>query len=93
MRLASHAGIPVLVGDDYVKPFPSLLDWPSLAFEFCASCVDAIVPTLRAVPIEEAEAMRARVVAAHARYLATPQRKWQGVLTLLLQRLDYRALA
>ena len=51
------------------------------------------LPTLRAVPVEEAEAMRARVVAAHARYLATPQRKWQGVLTLLLQRLDYRALA
>ena len=34
------------------------------------------------------EGTRLRVLRAHEQYLATPQRKWQAVFTVLLQRLQ-----
>ena len=39
-EVLSAGCIPVLVGDDYVLPFNAVLDWSSLAFTVCATCVD-----------------------------------------------------
>ena len=84
--------VPVLVGDDYVPPFPSLIDWKSIAFEFCASCHDAILPTLRAVPDHVVERMRHGVLVAHNRYFSSEKARWSGVLEALTERLTFRAL-
>lgn len=85
--------IPVLVGDDYVPPFASLIDWKSIAFDFCASCTQHIVPTLRAVSARSAEKMRHGVLKAHAQYFQSESHRWAGVAEMLSYRLGHRAFS
>ena len=56
-EVMSAGCIPVLVGDDYVPPFAGLLDWSSLALTVSSTCIDAILPRLRAMRPAEVEAI------------------------------------
>jgi len=83
--------VPVLVGDDYVPPFPSLIDWSSIAFEFCASCVDLILPTLRGVSSDVVEKMRAKVNLAYELYFQSEESRWKGFVEVVSERLRFRS--
>jgi len=85
-EVLSAGCIPVLVGDDYVLPFNAVLDWSSLAFTVCATCVDDILPGLRAMPPGEVEAMRRNVVRAHRLYFTNQTARWSGVVSTLSRR-------
>lgn len=85
-EVLSAGCIPVLVGDDYVLPFNAVLDWSSLAFTVCATCVDDILPGLRAMPPDEVEAMRRNVVRAHRLYFTNQTARWMGVISTLSRR-------
>lgn len=93
LREAMSVGcIPVLVGDDYVKPFEDLIDWRNTAFEFCESCADDILPALKATPPEVVEIMRKNTLKYYEEYLSTRQAIWQTAFTVLLNRLKFRGL-
>ena len=85
-EVMSAGCIPVLVGDDYVPPFASLLSWSSLALTVCSTCVDAILPRLRAMRPAEIEAMRRKVVRAHGLYFGSVRARWRGVFDTLSRR-------
>ena len=86
-EVMSAGCIPVLVGDDFVLPFASFIDWSSVGFSVCATCADAILPRLRAMATEQVEAMRAYVVRAHARYMRSEEARWWGVAETLSRRI------
>ena len=86
-EVMSAGCIPVLVGDDFVLPFASFIDWSSVGFSVCATCADAILPRLRAMATEQVEAMRANVLRAHARYMRSEEARWWGVAVTLSRRI------
>ena len=86
-EVMSAGCIPVLVGDDFVPPFASLIDWSSVGFSVCATCAGAILPRLRAMSSKQVEAMRANVVRVHALYMRNEEARWWGVFETLTRRI------
>ncbi|XP_024371298.1 uncharacterized protein [Physcomitrium patens] len=59
LEVLSAGAIPVLVADNYVKPFETLIKWQRCLLQFPTSEIHRIVPTLRALSKKEVE-MRQR---------------------------------
>ncbi|KAG0579878.1 hypothetical protein KC19_4G130700 [Ceratodon purpureus] len=53
IEVMSAGGIPVLITDNYVKPFETLIDWHECALEFPTSQMHRIIPALRALKEED----------------------------------------
>jgi glucuronyl/N-acetylglucosaminyl transferase EXT1 len=49
VEVLSAGAIPVLIVDNYVKPFDALIQWHRCALQFPSSQIGLIVPTLRAM--------------------------------------------
>ena len=55
LEVLSAGAIPVLIADNYVKPFDTLVQWPKCLLQFPTSEIHRIVPTLRSLPKQEVE--------------------------------------
>jgi glucuronyl/N-acetylglucosaminyl transferase EXT1 len=53
LEVLSAGSIPVVISDNFVLPFDSLIEWRRCAFVFPTSQVHRIVPTLRSLSKEE----------------------------------------
>ena len=60
-EVLAHGCIPVFFSDGFVRPLPDLVDWPRLSLTFPTNRVDAILPTLRAIPPAEVARMQTAV--------------------------------
>lgn len=54
-EVMSNGAIPVLIADNYVKPFETLIRWQYCILQFPTNEVHRIVPTLRALSRKEVE--------------------------------------
>lgn len=55
LEVLSAGAIPVLIADNYVKPFDTLIQWPRCLLQFPTNEIHRILPTLRALPRKEIE--------------------------------------
>lgn len=55
LEVLSAGAIPVLVADNYVKPFDTLIQWPRCLLQFPTNEIHRILPTLRALSRKEIE--------------------------------------
>ncbi|KAH7421475.1 hypothetical protein KP509_13G059500 [Ceratopteris richardii] len=53
IEVMSAGAIPVLVADNYVKPFDTLIHWHRCLIQFPSSHMHLILPTLRSIPSSE----------------------------------------
>ncbi|KAG0579154.1 hypothetical protein M758_4G077400 [Ceratodon purpureus] len=54
-EVMSNGAIPVLIADNYVKPFETLIQWQYCLLQFPTNEVHRVLPTLRALPRKEVE--------------------------------------
>ena len=54
-EVMSNGAIPILIADNYVKPFETLIQWQYCLLQFPTSEVHRILPTLRALSRKEVE--------------------------------------
>jgi glucuronyl/N-acetylglucosaminyl transferase EXT1 len=55
LEVLSAGAIPVLIADNYVKPFDTLIQWPRCLLQFPTNEIHRILPTLRALSRKEIE--------------------------------------
>lgn len=55
LEVLSAGAIPVLIADNYVKPFDTLIQWQRCLVQFPTNEIHRIVPTLRAMSKREVE--------------------------------------
>lgn len=58
LEVLSAGSIPVVISDNFVLPFDSLIEWRRCVFVFPTSQTHRIVPTLRSLSSEEIEYRR-----------------------------------
>lgn len=58
LEVLSAGSIPVIISDNYVLPFDTLVEWRRCAFVFPSSQMHRIVPTLRVLETDEIESRR-----------------------------------
>jgi len=58
LEVLSAGAIPVVISDNFVLPFDSLIEWRRCLFVFPTSQMHRIVPTLRSLSTEEIEHRR-----------------------------------
>jgi len=58
LEVLSAGSIPVVVSDNFVLPFDTLIEWRRCVFVFPTSQMHRIVPTLRSLSTEEVEFRR-----------------------------------
>lgn len=58
LEVLSAGSIPVIISDNYVLPFDTLIEWRRCALVFPSSQMHRIVPTLRTLDTEEVESRR-----------------------------------
>ncbi|KAJ7525400.1 hypothetical protein O6H91_17G048900 [Diphasiastrum complanatum] len=56
LEVLSAGTIPILIGDNYVRPFNTLIQWQDCLLQFPISEIHRILPTLRALPRGDVEA-------------------------------------
>ena len=86
--------IPVLLGNSYVKPFPSLIPWDSISFEFGPDSLDVILPVLAAARRTPGlvDSMREQVLHYYDEYFSTVEHMWGGVLEVMRSRAQHRGV-
>lgn len=55
LEVLSAGAIPVLIADNYVKPFDTLIQWQHCLLQFPTSEIHRVIPTLRALSREEVQ--------------------------------------
>ena len=69
IEVLSAGSIPVLVVDNYVKPFDSMIHWHDCLLQFPTSQMHRIVPTLRAMKEEDIVLRHENCLAIHNEFL------------------------
>ncbi|KAJ7567736.1 hypothetical protein O6H91_01G004500 [Diphasiastrum complanatum] len=86
LEVLSVGVIPVLIADDYVMPFNTLIKWEHCLLQFSTSKMNLILPTLRTMPRVEVEARQRYCQQVFDKFLKDDN----VLLNSVIQSLTYR---
>ncbi|MCO5604514.1 hypothetical protein L7F22_058681 [Adiantum nelumboides] len=69
IEILSAGAIPVLIADNYVKPFESMIQWHRCLLQFPTTEMHRIVPALRAMSAEEMERRQSYCIFVYEAFL------------------------
>lgn len=82
----SAGAIPILICDDYVKPFDSLIQWHQCLLQFSTTQMHRILPTLRALTKEQVERRQSYCLFIYQEYLKDDETLLRSTITALKLR-------
>ncbi len=87
LEVLSAGAIPVLIADDYVRPFESLIQWERCLVQFSTYDLHRILPTLRSLPKEDVVDRQCYCQQVFASFLQDDSTLVRSVILSLQQRM------
>ncbi len=88
LEVLSAGAIPVLIADDYVRPFESLIQWERCLLQFSTHDLHRILPTLRSLPKEDVVDRQCYCQQVFASFLQDDSTLVRSVILALQQRME-----
>jgi hypothetical protein len=91
LEVLSAGAIPVLIADDYVRPFESLIQWERCLLQFSTHDLHRILTTLRSLPKEDVVDRQCYCQQVFANFLQDDSTLVRSVILSLQQRMSWWA--